>query len=282
MLLFPILPGYMSALAACWMLGGVMTALLAWAVIPRETVTLFGKAVPAWRVFLFCCSLPAGLACLLQWLGPESPKWLFLQGRRDEALRVLRSMAHHNRSGVTVLQSLTSADALQAPESSVAPSRNEFTSLLSASPSGGVTVVTLGTHSTGGAVLAAPGAAEAGFARDDPRVGIIGAAASGAGFAEAEERGGGAGGHGVAAPAVSLRERLAELFSPTHRRTTLKLATVWFSLSFGFYGLSVWMPNFFKHTPSATISVYASSLLSAFSQLPGNLFSIYAMDRYNN
>ena len=49
----------------------------------------------AWRWMLGMETLPATLFCLLMLLVPESPRWLILRGRIDEARRVLRKLAPH-------------------------------------------------------------------------------------------------------------------------------------------------------------------------------------------
>lgn len=98
----------------------------------------------------------------------------------------------------------------------------------------------------------------------------------------------------------------AQLFSPSLRRTSIVMIIVWFTLSFGFYGMFMWFPELFSRiekyggTPcqlgssnssiltmpntSADCSdvvdsvVYLESFLTAASNLPGNLFAFLLID----
>jgi putative MFS transporter len=73
-------------LAFFWPIGQATTCLLAWAVIP----TL------GWRIFLVACAIPTVLTAFLRPLMPESPRWLLLKGRDQEALDVCRHVAETN------------------------------------------------------------------------------------------------------------------------------------------------------------------------------------------
>jgi len=73
-------------ISAFWPIGQASTCLLAWAVIP----TL------GWRAFLVVCSIPTLITAFLRPLIPESPRWLLLKGREQEALEVCRHIAETN------------------------------------------------------------------------------------------------------------------------------------------------------------------------------------------
>ncbi|KAJ1412267.1 major facilitator superfamily domain-containing protein [Ochromonadaceae sp. CCMP2298] len=70
-----------------WCLGSILIASLAWACLDSL----------GWRFLAFAATLPVcatlfvGFFCL-----PESPRWLLLKGREDEALEVLRATAAAN------------------------------------------------------------------------------------------------------------------------------------------------------------------------------------------
>ena len=50
-----------------------------------------------WRLFVFACSIPCAVSLILGWIYvPESPRWLMIQGKHDEALQVLRQAAATN------------------------------------------------------------------------------------------------------------------------------------------------------------------------------------------
>ena len=80
---------------------------------------------------------------------------------------------------------------------------------------------------------------------------------------------------------ASLR-RLAR--APLRGRAA-SLGFVWFALSFGWYGLMLWFPEFFSRrsaggeegAPSG--DVYAENLMVALANLPGNVASAFAIDR---
>lgn len=47
------------------------------------------------------------------------------------------------------------------------------------------------------------------------------------------------------------------------------MSALWFALSFGFYGFSVWGPAYFKARGFQTSGVYQAITLSVLCQLPG-------------
>lgn len=73
-------------LQAFWPLGQFATCLIARLVIPSV----------GWRGFLAVCAIPAFLTSMMRPWMPESPRWLLLQGRHEEAVATLRSVAATN------------------------------------------------------------------------------------------------------------------------------------------------------------------------------------------
>lgn len=72
-----------------------MVSGIAWLIIPQKwTINVWTGVVKisSWRVFLAICSLPEFLACLAIFAFPESPRFLLLKGRREEALEVFRKI----------------------------------------------------------------------------------------------------------------------------------------------------------------------------------------------
>lgn len=88
------------------------------------------------------------------------------------------------------------------------------------------------------------------------------------------------------------------LYQPPLLTRTAGLAFVWFSLSFGWYGLMLWLPEYFTRlTPSSSSSasagdvageagvgvpdrrVYTENVLVAWANLPGNVASAFMVDR---
>jgi MFS family permease len=69
----------------------------------------------------------------------------------------------------------------------------------------------------------------------------------------------------------------SKLYTLELRQTTWPLQLVWFSLSFGSYGLLTWINTLFVQVHLK--NVYFNALLFAFSNLPGNLMTAILMDR---
>jgi len=84
--------------------------------------------------------------------------------------------------------------------------------------------------------------------------------------------------------------------SSTSRALTLKLASTWFFLAFGVYGLSMWMPQYFADQDAAAAaeaegsggsggsgedvtsdSMYLTAVVGAVSALPANLVSLHTV-----
>ncbi|GKY91801.1 hypothetical protein MPSEU_000151800 [Mayamaea pseudoterrestris] len=73
-------------------------------------------------------------------------------------------------------------------------------------------------------------------------------------------------------------ESVTQLYTQSSlRRTTMLLQVIWFSLSFGSYGLLTWINTLFVQIHLNNI--YRNALLFALANLPGNLFSAILMDR---
>lgn len=70
---------------------------------------------------------------------------------------------------------------------------------------------------------------------------------------------------------------VSKLYTTQMRSTTWPLQMVWFTLSFGSYGLLTWINTLFIE--SHLENVYFNSLLFSASNLPGNLLSAMLMDK---
>ncbi|XP_076761727.1 synaptic vesicle glycoprotein 2B [Xylocopa sonorina] len=76
-------------------LGNISLPCIAWLIIPQKwTINLINGTmeINSWRVFLAICSLPEFLACMAIFAFPESPRFLLLKGRRQEALQVFKKI----------------------------------------------------------------------------------------------------------------------------------------------------------------------------------------------
>jgi len=73
-------------LTGFWPLGQIFASLLAWAVIPSY----------GWQVFVAACTIPTMITACARPFIPESPRWLLVQGRHEEATQVCREIAECN------------------------------------------------------------------------------------------------------------------------------------------------------------------------------------------
>lgn len=214
-----------------------------------------------WQAFAAVCAVPAGLASVLvATLLPESPRFLFSVGDAAGAGASLLTIARWNGRPSRLSQGWKLCEPEErAGEGGGAGApggeEHEGAGLLGASSSSSAE----GAVSSGGE--AAPLAATV-LAR--------GKAASAAG-----RRG--------AARCCGLR--LAALISPLRallgsplRRSTLLLSVIWFALSFGWYGLILWVPTLFCEA-QVELNTYQDAFLVNAANLPGNLVSALLMDR---
>ncbi len=272
-----------SLLASMWMAGQLYGAGSAWIIMGRYRLS--------WRVFVLAASAPSLLGmCLTLAFLPESPRFLYARGEYDRCLASLRVIA---RGCGVVTNPLTSSSAVVA---ACITSDGAFTPLTPTSVSPRVapysspqqrrTVGLLRSLST-----QLPSARDGALA-DSQLMGGHGRSLSASLHSGAKLR--------VLPPedldkplmfrSASVIPRdsrqatqlmvsmLAGVLHPVLLRSTLLLCLCWFALSFGFYGLMVWIPSIFK---KAHISwgMYESVFIVAAANLPGNLASLVLMDR---
>ncbi|MBA0748366.1 hypothetical protein Gogos_005203 [Gossypium gossypioides] len=77
---------WMVVFQAFWTFGTIFEASLAWFVMPRL----------GWRWLLALSSIPSSILLLFYVFAPESPRYLCLEGRKEEALVVLEKIARIN------------------------------------------------------------------------------------------------------------------------------------------------------------------------------------------
>lgn len=238
-----------TVIASFWMVGSIFVALVAlWCFEgsspSQETgseaslvqaVGIWAYLTTTWRVFALICSIPSTMgATLVYLLIPESPRFLGLEGRSQEAVDVANSlvdkMSAGSDSGTSPILPLTieelertfPASAIRDLEERQRQDHSQVELL-----DGGRTNDILRFFRTAGSDF------------------------------------------------VSSTSKLYE--NSNLRRTTLALQLVWFSLSFGSYGLMTWINIIFEKVHLENI--YFNALLFAAANLPGNILAAIFLDR---
>ena len=74
-------------------------------------------------------------------------------------------------------------------------------------------------------------------------------------------------------------ERLAALWAPAHRRNTLMLWILWFTVVFSYYGMFLWLPSVMIGKGFALIKSFEYVLLMTLAQLPGYFTAAWLIER---
>ncbi|XP_045197284.2 synaptic vesicle glycoprotein 2C-like isoform X2 [Mercenaria mercenaria] len=87
-----------SALATFWMMGNIIAAGLAWAVIPHPNLGYFSEKFTynSWRIFVAICTIPSLTSAAMFVFMPESPKYFLTMGKEKKALDSLRTVSRIN------------------------------------------------------------------------------------------------------------------------------------------------------------------------------------------
>ncbi|KAL3843137.1 hypothetical protein ACJMK2_021089 [Sinanodonta woodiana] len=82
---------FMVVITFCGALGAVLAGGLAWWLLPTY----------GWRTFVGACSIPSFLVFICRFfISYESPRYLFVSGRKKEALHVLSTIARQNKTSM--------------------------------------------------------------------------------------------------------------------------------------------------------------------------------------
>ena len=84
-------------------------------------------------------------------------------------------------------------------------------------------------------------------------------------------------GHGDEGKTAAKETSILVLFEKTLLPSTAVYMLIWFSLSFGSYGISTWISVLFEDVGVG--NVYASSFIFALANLPGNVVSILYVEQ---
>lgn len=272
---------YLVWVACFWMVGGLVTAGMAWGMLSGEPHWRWGSfTVASWRVFVIACAVPSALAALTLWPMPESPKFMAQHGQAEQSLRLLKAVErlnnqpsvrccwcmsrvaddHHDDSDHDVShqhlhdehESSESAGAVSLSLSSASASASSSSSSMAAQGTASSPPVRVTT-----VVLAEQGPASESDEQHQPQ------------FAPLLER------KGLCGTLRSVWEKTLLLFQAGLRRNTLILLGFNFTFAFAYYGLTLWVPEYFKSQEGA--DTYLDSFISTIATLPGNLISAYTV-----
>jgi len=246
---------WIGLLASFWMIGNIMTAGIAWFIIPKLHLgapvgeIFFGS----WRIFVAVCSFPSISSAIFVFLMPESPKYLEKIGDHEEAANVLIKVYKMNNPKERDF--IPSQIAMFSTYCEEACLKHEVGDLIRRN-------------------------------QQD----------------EYEKCG-----ENLKRTTRRILKSTKELFkSPFTSRTWISIF-IWFTLSFGFYGLWMWFPELFQRIQSGESQcsrsagsinvnqsqanltceekvvknrqIYFESFLVALSNLPGNIIMIILVNR---
>lgn len=82
------------------------------------------------------------------------------------------------------------------------------------------------------------------------------------------------------APAVSLRNRIAAVWSAEYRRSTIMLWILWFTVVFSYYGMFLWLPTVMVLKGFSLVKSFEYVLIMTLAQLPGYFTAAYFIEKF--
>ncbi|MBT2286276.1 MFS transporter [Paenibacillus polymyxa] len=79
---------------------------------------------------------------------------------------------------------------------------------------------------------------------------------------------------------MTFREKVATVWSAPHRRTTLMLWILWFTVIFSYYGMFLWLPSVVMAKGFTMVKSFQYVLIMTIAQLPGYFTAAYFIERY--
>lgn len=79
--------------------------------------------------------------------------------------------------------------------------------------------------------------------------------------------------------ALTWRQRLAALWSPTHRRATLVLWVLWLTVVFSYFGMFLWLPSVMAGKGFTLVKSFEYVLWMTLAQLPGYFTAAWLIER---
>ncbi|QOS80076.1 MFS transporter [Paenibacillus sp. JNUCC31] len=79
---------------------------------------------------------------------------------------------------------------------------------------------------------------------------------------------------------ITFREKVATVWSAPHRRTTLMLWILWFTVIFSYYGMFLWLPSVVMAKGFTLVKSFQYVLIMTIAQLPGYFTAAYFIERF--
>jgi MFS transporter, VNT family, synaptic vesicle glycoprotein 2 len=258
---------WVTCVASFWMVGSMYVAIVGWVLLGLTTSTIDNDdgGISWWRIFTALCAVPSCLGCVMvNAFVPESPRFLLLQGQHNRSLSVVQTLGRNlNYTGPSMTleeliyhyplddstnQEVGLVGIVPIRQSELAPAPRDSTLFRPLSmEDSDHTISREGVHQRRGSALR----------RASQSIHVSNTA--------------------VRTGLSDFFKSVSKLYTAQMRTTTWPLQMVWFTLSFGSYGLLTWINTLFVE--SHLENVYFNSLLFSASNLPGNLLSAILMDK---
>ncbi|WP_275590888.1 MFS transporter [Paenibacillus sp. 19GGS1-52] len=79
---------------------------------------------------------------------------------------------------------------------------------------------------------------------------------------------------------VSLRNRIAAVWSAEYRRSTIMLWILWFTVVFSYYGMFLWLPTVMVLKGFSLVRSFEYVLIMTLAQLPGYFTAAYLIEKF--
>lgn len=79
---------------------------------------------------------------------------------------------------------------------------------------------------------------------------------------------------------ISFRERLASVWKSEHRRSTIMLWILWFTVVFSYYGMFLWLPSVMVIKGFSLVKSFEYVLIMTLAQLPGYFTAAYFIEKF--
>ncbi|WP_211184634.1 MFS transporter [Paenibacillus lemnae] len=79
---------------------------------------------------------------------------------------------------------------------------------------------------------------------------------------------------------LSLSERVKSVWSGQHRKTTIMLWVLWFTVVFSYYGMFLWLPTVMLDKGFSLVKSFQYVLIMTLAQLPGYFTAAYFIEKF--